>query len=113
MSHSPLPWAERELPETLKPDGYRRIVDKDGRHVATVPYSTPTIPGTSIDGHANLEYLLQAANAHDDLLEQLCGIADTLATGETATIQPNSAWAKRIFDAIAKGERRQSPIQPQ
>ncbi len=80
MNHSPLPWAERELPETLKPDGYRRIVDKDGRHVATVPYSTPTTPD-AIDGHANLEYLLLAANTFGpirELMHHVIRVADTL-----------------------------------
>lgn len=123
MSHSPLPWSERELPDGVEPDGYRRIVDRDGRHVATVPYSTPTIKGVDIDGHANLEYLLRAVNSFGPLLtacKQAIGFCvafreDQPCWAEHPDIGRLFANMSAVIDAhIAENKAPpHSPIQPQ
>ena len=63
MSHSPEPWKVLEIPPDLDGfDGYYRIEDVDGRHVATVPTSTedgnPVGPGKE-----NADLLVACVNA--------------------------------------------------
>ena len=60
--HSPEPWTERKPPEEYPFDGYFRIMDARGRHVATVPVNT--VDGVPVGlGVANMARVIACVNA--------------------------------------------------
>ena len=63
MKHCPEPWTRRPVPEDIPPydDGYDRIVDANGHHVATVPHNTPL--DDNDHGPANTERITACVNA--------------------------------------------------
>lgn len=70
MTHSPEPWGERELPPECEFDGYFRIIDADGRRVATVPTSSAqtgllrTVYGKAVGaGRENTARIVACVNA--------------------------------------------------
>jgi len=73
---SPRPWAVVDR----DPGASAKITDADGEFIAWATYSRYQDDRRDPEARANVEYLIGACNAHDDLVNALRAVTDAFAS---------------------------------